>query len=86
MVLVGDERGGGALGRGEVALWGDDGMRLRTWKRGRFANLLCTALPAVLAHSAIITIPAMIMSIIGGLLIYGTIVTFGMFFQEEQEF
>jgi len=28
----------------------------------------------------------MIMSIIGGLLIYGTIVTFGMFFQEEQEF
>ncbi|KFY87253.1 hypothetical protein V500_07056 [Pseudogymnoascus sp. VKM F-4518 (FW-2643)] len=44
------------------------------------------ALPAVLAHSAIITIPAMIMSIIGGLLIYGTIVTFGMFFQEEQEF
>jgi len=28
----------------------------------------------------------MIMSIIGGLLIYGTIISFGMFFQEEQEF
>lgn len=51
-----------------------------------FANWPSAALPAVLAHSAIITIPAMIMSIIGGLLIYGTIVTFGMFFQEEQEF
>jgi hypothetical protein len=44
------------------------------------------ALPAVLAHSEIIRIPAMIMSIIGGLLIYGTIISFGMFFQEEQEF
>jgi len=28
----------------------------------------------------------MIMSITGGLLIYGTIIRFGMFFQEEQEF
>ena len=44
------------------------------------------ALPAVLAHSEIIRIPAMIMSIVGGLLIYGTIISFGMFFQEEQEF
>jgi len=44
------------------------------------------ALPAVLAHSMIITYPAMVMSIIGGLLIYGTIISFGMFFQEEQEF
>ena len=44
------------------------------------------ALPAVLAHSEIIRIPAMIMSIIGGVLIYGTIISFGMFFQEEQEF
>jgi len=34
----------------------------------------------------IITYPAMVMSIIGGLLIYGTIISFGMFFQEEQEF
>jgi len=57
---------------------------------GRFATgFLCimgVALPAVLAHSQIITVPAMVMSIIGGVLIYGTIISFGMFFQEEQEF
>jgi hypothetical protein len=45
-----------------------------------------TALPAILAHSQIIAIPAMVMCIIGGLLIYGTIISFGMFFQEEQDF
>jgi len=28
----------------------------------------------------------MVMSIVGGLLIYGTIISFTMFFQEEQEF
>jgi len=28
----------------------------------------------------------MIMSIVGGLLIYGTIISFTMFFQEEEEF
>lgn len=44
------------------------------------------ALPALLAHSGIIQIPAMIMSIIGGLLVYGTVVSFGMFFQEETDF
>ncbi|KAF4837852.1 Vacuolar protein sorting-associated protein 55 [Colletotrichum siamense] len=44
------------------------------------------ALPIVLAHSDLIQIEAMFMSIIGGLLIYGTIISFGMFFQEEQEF
>ena len=38
------------------------------------------------AHSNLISIPAMIMSVIGGLLIYGTIISFAMFFQEEQEF
>ncbi|KAK6595695.1 vacuolar protein sorting 55 superfamily [Botrytis cinerea] len=57
---------------------------------GRFATgFLCmmgVALPAVLAHSHIITVPAMFMSIIGGVLIYGTIISFGMFFQEEAEF
>lgn len=47
---------------------------------------LHVALPAVLAHSEIIRVEAMIMSIVGGLLIYGTIISFGMFFQEEQEF
>jgi len=51
-----------------------------------FLVVMGVALPIVLAHSAIITIPAMIMCIIGGLLIYGTIIAFGMFFQEEQEF
>jgi hypothetical protein len=52
-----------------------------------FANRSrATALPVVLAHSEIIRIPAMIMSIVGGLLIYGTIISFGMFFQEDQEF
>lgn len=45
-----------------------------------------TALPVVLAHSDLIRVEAMIMSITGGLLIYGTIISFGMFFQEEQEF
>ncbi|KAI1765927.1 vacuolar protein sorting 55 [Hypoxylon sp. FL1150] len=57
---------------------------------GRFCTgflfVMGIALPAVLAHSNLINIPAMVMSIIGGLLIYGTIVSFGMFFQEEQEF
>jgi hypothetical protein len=50
------------------------------------ANSLIAALPVILAHSHIIAIPAMIMCIIGGLLIYGTIISFSMFFQEEQEF
>lgn len=44
------------------------------------------ALPVVLAHAELIRAEAMIMSIAGGLLIYGTIVSFGMFFQEEQDF
>lgn len=51
--------------------------------------LICVftlALPALLAHSSLIEIQAMIMSIIGGLLIYGTIISFTMFFQEEQDF
>lgn len=51
-----------------------------------FLVLMGVALPAVLAHASIIAYPAMVMSIIGGVLIYGTIISFGMFFQEEQEF
>jgi Vacuolar protein sorting 55 len=47
---------------------------------------LSTALPALLAHCQLIQVPAMVMSIIGGLLIYGTIISFTMFFQEEQDF
>lgn len=48
--------------------------------------LLSSALPVILAHSGAIEIPAMIMSIFGGLLIYGTIISFSMFFQEQEEF
>ncbi|OCK95513.1 vacuolar protein sorting 55 [Cenococcum geophilum 1.58] len=51
-----------------------------------FLVVMGIALPALLAHCAIIQNPAMVMSIIGGLLIYGTIISFTMFFQEEQEF
>ena len=45
-----------------------------------------TALPVLLAHCGMIAVPAMAMSIIGGLLIYGTIISFTMFFHEEQDF
>jgi len=51
-----------------------------------FLVVMGVALPVVLAHSQIINYAAMAMSIVGGLLIYGTIISFGMFFQEEQEF
>ena len=44
------------------------------------------ALPVVFRHSELITTQATAMSIVGGLLIYGTIIAFTMFFQEEQEF
>lgn len=44
------------------------------------------ALPVVLAHTATIKVAAAVMSIVGGLLIYGTIVSFTLFFREEQEF
>ncbi|OAA71517.1 Vacuolar protein sorting 55 superfamily [Cordyceps fumosorosea ARSEF 2679] len=57
---------------------------------GRFLTgffvVMGMALPVILAHADIIRTEAMIMSIAGGLLIYGTIISFGMFFQEEQEF
>jgi hypothetical protein len=43
-------------------------------------------LPALLAHSELIRWAAALMSITGGMLIYGTIIAFGMFFQEEAEF
>ncbi|RPA95131.1 vacuolar protein sorting 55 [Choiromyces venosus 120613-1] len=57
---------------------------------GRFLTgffvVMGIALPAVLWHSQIIVMPAMVMSIIGGLLIYGTIISFLMFFQEDTNF
>lgn len=57
---------------------------------GRFCTgflvVMGIALPVVLAHSNLISVGAMVMSVAGGLLIYGTIISFGMFFQEESEF
>jgi hypothetical protein len=44
------------------------------------------ALPTLLWHSAQIAGGAAVMSVVGGLLIYGTIMSFTLFFQEEQEF
>jgi hypothetical protein len=38
------------------------------------------------AHCGLINTAALIMSVTGGLLIYGTIISFTMFFQEEEEF
>ncbi|KAK2839281.1 hypothetical protein FQN49_006297 [Arthroderma sp. PD_2] len=55
------------------------------WFTG-FLVVMGIALPAVLAHSGAIQVPAMVMSILGGLLIYGTIISFSMFFQETEEF
>ncbi|KAF2097458.1 vacuolar protein sorting 55 superfamily [Rhizodiscina lignyota] len=51
-----------------------------------FLVVMGIALPALLAHCGIIVFQAMVMSIFGGLLIYGTIISFTMFFQEEQDF
>jgi hypothetical protein len=44
------------------------------------------ALPTLLWHANEIQGGAAAMSIVGGLLIYGTIISFTLFFQEEQEF
>ncbi|CDO53288.1 hypothetical protein DV451_004369 [Geotrichum candidum] len=44
------------------------------------------ALPIVLAHNSIIGISAMAMSLVGGFIIYGTIVTFSAFFHQSEEF
>ncbi|KAI7879256.1 hypothetical protein K492DRAFT_208394 [Lichtheimia hyalospora FSU 10163] len=40
-------------------------------------------LPLVLAHAEVITIPAMVMSIAGGILVYGTIITYTHFFADQ---
>ena len=40
----------------------------------------------VLRHAGMIVSEAMVMSVVGGLLIYGTIISFTMFFREEEEF
>ncbi|CZT19087.1 probable Vacuolar protein sorting 55 superfamily [Ramularia collo-cygni] len=51
-----------------------------------FLVVMGIALPVVLAHCDLIQTPAMAMSIVGGLLIYGTIISFTMFFREQEEF
>ncbi|GAB7365432.1 hypothetical protein MBLNU230_g6508t1 [Neophaeotheca triangularis] len=51
-----------------------------------FMVVMGVALPVVLAHCDLIRVEAMVMSIIGGLLIYSTIISFTMFFQEQEEF
>ncbi len=55
------------------------------WLTG-FLVVMGAALPVVLAHSSHITYMSMVMSIVGGLLIYGTIVAFTLFFRETEEF
>lgn len=39
----------------------------------------------MLFHCGVIAMAAMIMSIAGGILIYGTIISFSMFFQDEND-
>lgn len=51
-----------------------------------FLVVMGVALPVLLSHCGIIRTEAMVMSILGGLLIYGTIISFTMFFQETEEF
>ncbi|KAF2688918.1 vacuolar protein sorting 55 [Lentithecium fluviatile CBS 122367] len=57
---------------------------------GRFLTgffvVMGIALPVLLYHASTIQGGAAAMSIVGGLLIYGTIISFTMFFQEDQEF
>jgi hypothetical protein len=47
---------------------------------------LSPALPTLLWHSAEIAGGAAAMSIFGGLLIYATIISFTLFFQEQEDF
>ncbi|KAI9243638.1 vacuolar protein sorting 55 [Sporodiniella umbellata] len=41
------------------------------------------SLPFILAHAEVITIPAMLMSISGGVLVYGTIIVYAHFFAQQ---
>ncbi|KAJ2379355.1 Vacuolar protein sorting-associated protein 55 [Coemansia sp. RSA 2607] len=55
---------------------------------GRFLTSMLVvsgfALPVVLAHSGIITSTAMVMSVVGGVLVYGTIVVYSTLFRSQQ--
>ncbi|KAK3217091.1 hypothetical protein GRF29_1g1974499 [Pseudopithomyces chartarum] len=57
---------------------------------GRFMTgffvVMGIALPTLLYHSDTIQAGAAVMSVVGGLLIYGTIISFTLFFQEDQDF
>lgn len=57
---------------------------------GRFCTgflvVMGIALPVLMAHCAVVQPPAAAMSIVGGVLVYGTIISFTQFFKEEQEF
>ncbi|KAI9598433.1 vacuolar protein sorting 55 [Syncephalis fuscata] len=44
------------------------------------------AMPMVLAHAGVIHTAAMIQSVVGGLLVYGTIVAYNHFFGQDDEF
>ena len=44
-----------------------------------------TALPVLVAHSAVLQVPAVVMSIVDGLLIYGTIISFGRRIHDDVE-
>ncbi|OAD75849.1 hypothetical protein PHYBLDRAFT_158151 [Phycomyces blakesleeanus NRRL 1555(-)] len=70
-------------------LWNDDDNSSSFTDAGRFITgiLIVTGfcLPFVLAHAEVITVPAMIMSIIGGVLVYGTIIAYTHFFSREQD-
>jgi len=50
-----------------------------------FLVVMGIALPVMLFHCGVIAMAAMIMSIAGGLLIYGTMISFSMFFQDEND-
>ncbi|ODV78841.1 uncharacterized protein CANTADRAFT_53493 [Suhomyces tanzawaensis NRRL Y-17324] len=50
-----------------------------------FLLLLGLALPVLLHHSRILTKTATVLTIVGGGLIYGTVVTFSRFFDEPQD-
>lgn len=79
------------------ALWGssrnDDIMSDSNESAIDFARFLTSiflvsayALPLIFSHNHIITHNAMLMSLTGGSLIYGTIVTFGAIFAEHDEY
>ncbi|CAH2353812.1 vacuolar protein sorting-associated protein 55 [[Candida] railenensis] len=50
-----------------------------------FLLISALSLPVLLHHSRILTTTAMVLTIIGGGLIYGTVYTFSSFFRDEEE-